>query len=145
MKFRFALLTVLAVSVSACSSITQGTTQEILVNTNPNGADCTFEREGIKIATLSGTPASANISKTKHDVTIKCVKEGYQDAQFINDSGWESGSGAAGVALDVVLTLGLSSAIDSATGADNKYTSPVNITMIPDDKIDKSTSNISDL
>ena len=120
-------------SLGACSSITQGTTQQIFVNTSPSGADCIFEREGTKIATLSSTPASANISKTKHDIIITCNKEGYQTATYRNNSGWESGSGASGIALDVVLTLGASSAIDSMTGADNKYEPSVNITLVPVD------------
>jgi hypothetical protein len=116
--------------LSGCSSIVQGTSQDIVVNTNPGGAECKIVREGIEIGRVFNTPGSANISKTKHDITIFCDKEGYHTATYINDSGWESGSGAAGIALDVILTLGVSSAIDSATGADNKYESPVNITLV---------------
>ena len=116
----------------SCSSIVSGTGQDIVINTNPEGADCTLEREGIKIGTVVGTPASINVERTKHDITISCSKEGYQTATYINDSGWESSSGGAGIALDVLLTLGASSAIDSATGADNEYESPVNITLLPD-------------
>src|SRR5512138_504803 len=108
-------------AASGCSSIVQGTDQEIAVNTNPPGASCRLEREGAKIAELAATPGSVTVSKTKHNITIVCDKDGYQTATYINDSGWESGSGAAGIALDVILTLGISSAIDSATGADNKY------------------------
>jgi hypothetical protein len=117
--------------LSGCSSIVSGTSQDVVVNTNPEGAECRIEREGIEIGRVFNTPGSANISKTKHDITIFCDKEGYHTATYINDSGWESGSGAAGIALDVILTLGISSAIDSATGADNKYESPVNITLVP--------------
>ena len=120
-------------SVSACSSITQGTSQDISVNTNPPGATCALQREGLEIGRIHSTPGSVNVSKTKHDITIICTRGGYQTATFINDSGWENGSGTAGIALDVILTAGISSAIDSATGADNKYTSPVNITLVRDD------------
>src|SRR5262249_53385473 len=38
---------------------------------------------------------------------------------------------AANIATDLVLTLGVSSIIDSADGADNKYDSAVNITLLP--------------
>lgn len=117
-------------TTGGCSSIVQGTDQEIAINSNPPGASCRLEREGQKIADLAVTPDSVTVGKTKHDITIICDKDGYQTATYINDSGWESGSGAAGIALDVILTLGISSAIDSATGADNRYESPVNITMI---------------
>ena len=119
-------------AAGGCSSITQGTTQDITVNTTPAQATCVLEREGQQIGSVQQTPGSVTVSKTKHDITIICDKPGYQTATYINNSGWETGSGAAGIALDVVLTLGMSSAIDSATGADNKYTSPVNMTLIPE-------------
>jgi hypothetical protein len=124
------VLVVSLLSVSACSSITQGTDQDIAVNTNPAGATCVLQREGLEIGRVHNTPGSVNVSKTKHDITIICDKEGFETATYINDSGWETASGAAGIALDVILTLGVSSAIDSATGADNKYTSPVNIMFV---------------
>ncbi len=117
--------------LGGCSSIIQGTDQTIVVNTNPADATCALERQGEEIGAVLSTPGSVTVQKTKHDITIYCEKDGYETATFINNSGWESGSGAAGIALDVILTLGVSSAIDSATGADNRYQSPVNITMLP--------------
>ncbi|MEX0923350.1 MAG: hypothetical protein WDZ84_11285 [Rhodovibrionaceae bacterium] len=121
----------LCLSLNACSSITQGTTQDITVNSNPGAASCILTRQGSEIGRVHNTPGTVSVSKTKHDITIACDKPGYQTATYINDSGWESGSGAAGIALDVILTAGISSAVDSATGADNRYESPVNITMVP--------------
>ena len=119
------------IGLGSCSSIVQGTDQSIIVNTNPPEATCALTREGQDIGAVLSTPGSVTVSKTKHDITITCEREGYQTATYIADSGWESGSGAAGIALDVFLTLGVSSAIDSATGADNKYPSPMNLTMVP--------------
>ena len=117
--------------LQSCSTITQGTSQDIYINTNPLAATCVLEREGQKIGEVTSTPGSVRVSKTKHDINITCSKEGYQTASHLNNSGWESATGAAGIALDVVLTLGASSAIDSMTGADNKYAPNVNITLIP--------------
>ncbi|MCE8000843.1 MAG: hypothetical protein HEP70_18470 [Rhodobiaceae bacterium] len=104
------------------------------MNTTPAGASCTLKRNGAELNSIANTPGGVTVDKTKHDIIITCNKAGYQEATYYNNSGWESGSGAAGIALDVVLTLGVSSAIDSATGADNKYESPVNITMLPEEK-----------
>lgn len=126
--------TAVAFVMSGCSAITQGTTQEIFVNTTPAGASCTLNRNGVELNRVAKTPGAVTVDKTKHDILIKCNKEGYQEATFYNNSGWETGSGVAGIALDVVLTLGVSSAIDSATGADNKYQSPVNITLVPEER-----------
>lgn len=122
----FLLALVAAVSLSACSSIIEGTSQEIAVNTNPPGAVCQFQREGTVIATIPVTPAATTIKKTKHDITISCDKAGYQTATFMNNSD------VAGATVgNIILGGGIGWAIDSASGADNKYTSPVNITLVP--------------
>ena len=124
------LMSAAILSLGACATIIEGTSQEILVSTNPSGASCIFEREGQNIGTVQVTPGALLIKKSKHDITIKCSKEGFETAVYINDSGLASGSVAGNVAADLLLTAGLSSIIDSASGADNQYTSPVNISMI---------------
>lgn len=127
MHIRLALTATFAIfSLSACSSIIEGTSQEITVNTNPAGANCALEREGTVIARVSQTPASATVKKTKHDITIRCSKDGFQEATFLNKSG------TAGATVGNILAGGgIGWAIDSASGADNKYDSPVNITLVP--------------
>lgn len=113
--------------LSACSTISDGTTQEIVVNTNPEGANCALMREGVAIARVNPAPGAAMVQKTKHDITIICTKSGFQQATFMNKS-----DVAANTFGNIVLGGGIGWAIDSATGADNKYTSPVNITLIPE-------------
>jgi hypothetical protein len=115
-----------ATGLSGCSSIIEGTSQEILVNSNPSGADCEFVREGNVIARVVQTPGGVTIKKTKHDITLKCHKDGYQEASYLNHSG------AAGATFgNIILGGGIGWAIDSASGADNKYDGVVNITLIP--------------
>jgi hypothetical protein len=127
MKSILAGLAALA-AVSACSSIIEGTSQEIMVNTNPSGADCSLERQGLSIARIDPTPGAATIKKTKYDITIYCNKDGYQEASYLNHSG------AAGATFgNIVLGGGIGWAVDSAAGADNKYDSPVNITLVPEE------------
>jgi len=84
----------------------------------------------MNIGTIPSTPATLNIPKRKYDVTIKCNKPGYQEASYLNHSGVTAVI-AANIATDILLTAGISSIIDSSTGADNKYDSAVNITLIP--------------
>jgi hypothetical protein len=123
-------LTVLSFGLLGCASITEGTSQDISVVTNPSGATCVFERQGMNIGMITSTPATLNVPKRKYDITIRCNKPGYQEASYLNHSGVTAVI-AANIATDLVLTAGLSSIIDSADGADNKYDSAVNITMIP--------------
>jgi hypothetical protein len=96
------------------------------VNTNPIGADCGPYRQNLRIATVANTPGSALVEKTENDIWAVCVKPGYQMATFYDHSG------AAGATFgNIILGGGIGWAIDSATGSDNKYDSPINITLIP--------------
>jgi len=116
----------LSLAATGCASIIEGTSQEIAINTNPGGADCALKRQDQVIARVNPTPGAATIKKTKYDITIYCDKTGYQEATFFDHSG------AAGATVgNIILGGGIGWAIDSASGADNKYESPVNITLVP--------------
>src|ERR1700686_4916836 len=96
----------------ACATITEGTSQDISVVTNPSGASCVFERMGMNIGNIVSTPATLNIPKRKYDALIRCNKPGYQEATYLNHSGVTAVI-AANVATDLLLTAGISSIIDS--------------------------------
>lgn len=109
-----------------CSTIIEGRSQEITVNTNPAGATCALMRQGNRIATITRTPGATTIEKTKYDITVVCDRPGFQQATYLDHSG------AAGATFgNIVLGGGIGWAVDSATGSDNKYDSPVNLTMVP--------------
>lgn len=112
--------------LGGCSSIVEGTSQTIAVNTNPAGAQCGLYREGMNIGTILQTPGATTVQKTKHDINVVCVMNGYQQATYFNKSGV-----AGATAANIILGGGIGWAIDSMSGADNKYDSPVNITMVP--------------
>ncbi len=116
-------------TLTACAAIFDGTTQKIYVTSHPAGATCDLERKGASIATVSPTPGFAKIRKTKDDIMISCHKDGYQDAKYNNHSGV---AGATfGDIAGGVLTGGIAWAIDSGTGADNKYDGSVSVTLVP--------------
>jgi hypothetical protein len=119
-----------AVMAAGCATVFEGTSQEITVNTNPSGASCVFTRNGTTIGTIQSTPALLSVQKRKYDIMITCNKAGYAQASYLNHSG-VSAAIAGNVAADIILTAGLSSIVDSADGADNKYDSAVNITLAP--------------
>jgi hypothetical protein len=115
--------------LSACSSVIEGAIQETMANTNPSGANCCLMRLGNSIARIDPTPEAATIKKTKYDIILSCNKEGYQEATYLNHTG------AAGATFgDIVLGGRIGCAIDSASGADNKYERPVNITLVPPER-----------
>jgi len=64
---------VACVLLGACSTIIEGRSQQLAVNTNPAGADCGLYRQGLRIATVQNAPGSALVEKTKHDIWVVCV------------------------------------------------------------------------
>lgn len=115
-------------ALMGCATITQGTSQYIAVNTNPGFAECAFSRKGEELGTIAETPGGLNVNKTKDDILIRCNKKGYQETTYLNHSGVE------GMTAGNILAGGLIGwGIDSATGSDNKYESPVNITLLKKD------------
>jgi len=117
---------VTVVSLSGCASIISGTSQEIKVVTNPPGANCELVREGAVIARVYQTPGGATIQKTKDDITLKCHKEGYQEATYVNHSGIDGATYG-----NIVLGGAVGWGVDSSIGADNRYDSIVNVSMVP--------------
>lgn len=138
MIFRYSkligVLATMMLVISSCASVFEGKAQQIFVNTNPPGAECGIYRElGARIGTIESTPAQVLIEKSKNDIFIVCVKRGYQQAMVRDHSG-VAGAAFANI-IGGVFTLGISTAIgvavDSSNGSDNKYESPINISMVP--------------
>lgn len=113
-------LLIVLLLLSGCSSITQGTTQLINIQTDPDGASCSVMRNNVKIASINETPGYVQVDKTKYDLIILCSKPGYQNGSSLNKSD-VAGMTAGNIILGGVIGWG----IDSATGADNKYDSEV--------------------
>ena len=123
MKSVFAGLFLTAVA-SACSTIVEGTSQKIAINTTPPGASCDLKRQGSSVGHVSTTPGSAEVAKTKYDIIIECSKAGYAKTTYINKSDY-AGASFGNIAAGGIVGVG----IDAATGAQNKYESPVNIML----------------
>jgi hypothetical protein len=117
---------VIAISLSGCGTITQGTTQNITITSSPSGGHCDLNRDGGHLATLYSTPGRVHVDKTKYDIAVICTKPGYQTASVNLESGY--GIGTFG---NAILGGAIGWGIDSATGADNKYPSTANVQFIP--------------
>ena len=118
-----------AVSLAGCATAIEGTTQDIAVVTIPAGAACVLDRDGKQIGAIAATPGSSHIEKSRYDITITCKKDGFEDAVVVDESGTAAASVGSFVA-DTVITGGLLGTADSISGADNKYDSPMTITLV---------------
>src|SRR5712691_2254635 len=99
-KIGVAGLCALSFLLSGCVSVFEGTSQDINVVTNPGGASCDFQRQGMSIGTIGSTRGKLTVRKSKYDITVKCNKSGYQEAYYLNHSG-VSATIAANVVADL--------------------------------------------
>jgi hypothetical protein len=123
---RMAALGLAAVSLSACASITKGTSQSVSINTAPvQGANCTLQNAAGTWTVVS--PGAVTVPRTKHDINVRCEKTGYQAGVGTLKSGTQLMS-AGNLILGGVIGLG----VDAATGAMNDYPEQVTVTLTPD-------------
>jgi hypothetical protein len=120
---------ILLAILTGCSSIMEGTEQEIVIHSRPEGAQCDLKRNGNIIGHIDSTPASVVVQKTKDDIHISCTRSGFEETGFHNRSG------QADTTYGNLILGGLPGwAVDSARGADNRYDSPVYVVMTPQGK-----------
>lgn len=123
---RIALICTVA-GVSACSSIVEGTDQNVTVVTDPAGASCTLSTQDGIVGVVNPTPGSITLEKSKNDVTVTCDKDGYQTAANSLNSSFE------GMTFGNLIFGGfVGLAVDASTGAMNKYPNTITIVMAPD-------------
>lgn len=116
---------VLAFALSGCATITEGKTDTLAVSTTPDGAKCDL-KNGVGEWFVT-TPGSAEVHKSKTDLTIDCAKPGYQPTHTVMQSHFE-GMTAGNLILGGVIGVG----VDAASGAMNHYDKEVSITMLPE-------------
>lgn len=113
---------------SGCATITRGTTQALVIESEPPGADVELSN-GLR----GKTPTSFKVKRNENlVVTIK--KEGYETVT-VNVTSQVAGAGAAGMAGNVILGGLIGAAVDAGSGA-TKELKPnpvrVNLLKIPD-------------
>ena len=113
-----------ALAVSGCATITRGTTETLAIQTEPEGASVELS-SGLTCR----TPCSLEL-KRKNDYRLYVRKAGYQDATLMVESRL-AGSGAAGMAGNVLIGGIIGIGVDSVTGATNSLQpNPVHVHLV---------------
>lgn len=117
---------VFTVMQSGCATLTTGNSQSITISTKPSGATCTLIRDGKVVGIVNPTPGTANVDKSKDDISIFCTKEGFQEAKAACDSNFQ------GMTFGNILFGGLIGVVvDAGSGAMHKYPSEMTIMLVP--------------
>ncbi len=115
------------IGLGGCATVVKGTTQDILVETDPTGASCTVSNSnGVQVAVLNQTPGAVQVSRSKHALTFSCTKT----PQFTSPSIQVVQSDFNGMTFGNILVGGLiGAAVDASTGANNNYPEKVFINL----------------
>jgi len=129
MNYKLLLAAAAAISLSACSTIVNGSNQLVKVNTGDvSGADCTATG-GSDFAVNESfvTPAEVKFPRSKKALKFECNKAGYQTATK-TVTGKVEGSTAG----NIIAGGGIGVGVDALTGAIYKYPGTIMIPMTPD-------------
>ncbi len=110
--------------LGACSSIVEGTSQVIRVNTNPSEATCTMSRDGRVLGVIQRTPGAIKVEKNSNGIRVDCQKPGYETT-----TQWLDSEFAAAVLGNLILGGVIGVVVDSASGASRKYADEVNLAL----------------
>jgi FlaG/FlaF family flagellin (archaellin) len=115
------LVSIGAALAAGCSTLTQGTSQEIsLVTPGADGATCTVsEAPGDVMATVT-TPASVRLSRSRKDVQVSCQKEQYKPESVIIRSKFANRS---------MIQMPVGYLVDGVSGAMWQYPSEVRVAL----------------
>ena len=77
------ICSMVALSLFGCATIVEGTSQEILVDSRPTGAQCRLESEGDTLAVIERTPQSVTLEKGNRNILVECAGGRAQGSQWL--------------------------------------------------------------
>jgi len=117
----------LSALLASCATVAGGTSQDIVVESDPPGAACTVARgaEGA-IGSVASTPGKLTVKRRKEALQVTCTRAGYDQTAEVVDSKLR------GATLGNILLGGLiGAAVDASSGANNDYPDNVLVIMTP--------------
>jgi S1-C subfamily serine protease len=113
-----------AISLTGCATIIEGTGQSVTISTDPAGAACTVDRGGTRVGQVNPTPGSLRLDKSKDDLQIACIKEGFQASTVSRSSRF------VGTTFGNIIIGGLVGVVvDAASGANFTYPSEIKVSL----------------
>lgn len=114
-----------AASLSACATVTRGTRQAYVIETDPPGANVSLSTGQTCV-----TPCALRLPR-KHGFTAHITRDGYEPVEATVVSGISGGGGAA-MAGNVILGGLIGAAIDGSNGSMNDLRpNPLRVSMVP--------------
>lgn len=121
------IITASTLLLTACSTITSGTTQPLTVLTpGVEGAECTLVDTKPSTWRVQKTPETVEVNKGDGPMTITCKKSGFKTTEYVMEERF------AGATLgNVLIGGGVGIIVDAASGAAQDYPDDIKIWMEP--------------
>jgi hypothetical protein len=117
-------LILIVVVTTGCATITTGTSQAVLVDTEPTGAICRFSRLNKEIGVVNPTPGMLSVDKSIYPLSATCTKDGFYPAGGLLNSNYQP------MTMGNILFGGIVGiVIDSASGAQSIYDASIKVTL----------------
>ena len=117
-----AAATLVVATLSACASVTDGTTQTVIFSLTPKEARCVVSRDGAQLGAVTGKQNTITLSKGAKDILVNCSAPGYEDTTQRLISKTQTSGVVGGFFLDLGIT-------DMMTGAMWKYPNEISIVL----------------
>ncbi len=128
---KLCIISGLLITTIGCASITRGSKDTLVVNSDPSGA-----KVSLSIGLSGKTPCAFKVSR-KGGFVVKIEKEGYETIE-LQVVGQISGSGSAGMAGNVLIGGIIGMGVDAATGATKDLKpNPIDVKLVPIKQGDK--------
>ena len=122
---RFGAVFLLTASLGACASITRGTSESFIIESDPPGAQAVLSN-GLSCT----TPCSLKV-KRKDGFTVNITRTGYEPV-LATITSQIAGAGAAAMAGNVLLGGVIGAAVDAGLGATKELKpNPLVVRMVP--------------
>jgi hypothetical protein len=116
---------VFAAGLSGCATVTRGTTETLLMQSEPSGAAVRVSNGFAGV-----TPVGFTISR-RGDLIVTFSKEGYETVDVVVKAQM-AGRGAVGLAGNVLIGGLIGIGVDAVTGATLSHSpNPVKVTLVP--------------
>jgi hypothetical protein len=124
-KRKMAVASILAISLSGCATITRGTSDQVQIHSEPDGATASTS-----MGQNCVTPCTITVGR-KDEFTVRYEKPGYV-GKNVDVKTQIAAGGAAGFAGNIILGGVIGMGADAVTGATLEHVpNPVNATLTP--------------
>jgi hypothetical protein len=124
---RLVMLCAVAVASPACATIVHGTSQELSIDSDPQGASCRVDRPGAAAGVVDRTPGKLMVRRHKDSIVVSCALDGYEPSSEVLAASFN------GLTMGNLILPGgtVGFIVDASTGANNKYPERIVVVMTP--------------